>query len=179
MLKVFERLDHTHDEIDDSITLDHDTRNKSRIKGVTDKGADIGIFVERGHPLLVGEILKTECGLLVEVKGQSEEVSTAVGKDWLMFSKVCYHLGNRHTVLQVGELWVRFKPDHVLEELAENYGLSINKAPAVFEPENGAYGKRSGGHSHGHSHDNGHSHSHNHSESDHLKPDHLKHHHEH
>ena len=162
MLQVFERLDHTHDDISDSITLDHDTRKKSRIKGVTDKGADIGIFVERGHPLLVGEILKTECGLLIEVKGQAEAVSTALSTDWLTFSKVCYHLGNRHTTLQVGELWVRFKPDHVLEELAENYGLTIDKTAAVFAPENGAYGKRSG-HSHGHSHSHAHSeHSHEH-----------------
>ncbi|ABM04697.1 UreE urease accessory domain protein [Psychromonas ingrahamii 37] len=150
MLQVFERLDHTHDEISDSITLDQDTRKKSRIKSVTDKGANIGIFVERGHPLLVGEILKTECGLLIEVKGKAEDVSTAVANDWLNFSKVCYHLGNRHTTLQIGELWVRFKPDHVLEQLAENYGLSVNSIPAVFEPENGAYGVRSHGHSHAH-----------------------------
>ena len=151
MLQAFERLDHTHEHVSDSITLDHDTRKKSRIKGITDKGADIGIFVERGHPLLVGEVLKTECGLLIEIKGQEEAVSTAIGTDGLTFSKVCYHLGNRHTTLQVGELWVRFKPDHVLEELAQQYGLSIDRAPAIFEPENGAYGKR-GGHSHGHSH---------------------------
>jgi urease accessory protein len=152
MLQVFERLDHTHDEIVDSITLDQDTRKKARIKGVTDKGESIGIFVERGHPLLVGQVLKTECGLLIEVKGEKEEVSTAIASDWLSFSKVCYHLGNRHTSLQIGELWVRFKPDYVLEELAENYGLTIDKTPAVFEPESGAYGKNSA-HSHSHSHD--------------------------
>lgn len=151
MLQAYERLDHTHDSISDSITLDHDTRKKARIKGCTDNGADIGIFVERGHPLLVGEILKTECGQLIEVKGQAEEVSTAVATDWLNFSKICYHLGNRHTTLQIGELWVRFKPDHVLEELAEDYGLTIDRTPAVFSPESGAYGSR-GGHSHGHSH---------------------------
>ena len=158
MLEVFERLDHTHDEIADSITLDQDTRKKARIKGVTDKGQDVGIFVERGQPLLVGEILKSECGVLMEVKGEKEPVSTAIATGWLTFSKVCYHLGNRHTVLQVGELWVRFKPDHVLEELAQDYGLSIDKTPAIFEPENGAYGKR-GGHSHG---DESHSHGHEH-----------------
>ena len=155
MLQVFERLDHTHDEIADSITLDQDTRKKARIKGVTDKGQDVGIFVERGHPLLIGQVLKTECGLLIEVKGKAEEVSTAVATDWLSFCKVCYHLGNRHTSLQIGELWVRFKPDYVLEELAENYGLKINHTPAIFEPESGAYGK-SGGHSHGHSHSHSH-----------------------
>ncbi|MGB5445011.1 MAG: urease accessory protein UreE [Psychromonas sp.] len=148
MLQAFERLDHTHDPIDDTITLDQDTRKKARIKGQTDQGQEIGIFVARGHPLLVGEILKTECGLLIEVKGQAEQVSTAIAQDWLAFSKVCYHLGNRHTSVQIGELWVRFKPDHVLEELAEKYGLRIDKTPAVFEPENGAYG--AGSHSHAH-----------------------------
>jgi len=152
MLQVFERLDHTHDEISDSITLDQDTRKKSRIKSSTDSGKDIAIFMERGHPLLVGEILKTECGLLIAVKGQAEAVSTAVATDWLNFSKICYHLGNRHTTLQIGELWVRFKPDHVLEALAENYGLTIDRSPAIFEPENGAYGAASTGH-HSHHHD--------------------------
>ncbi|WP_158971458.1 urease accessory protein UreE [Paraglaciecola sp. L3A3] len=154
MLQAYERLQHTHDPIDDSITLDHDTRKKARIKIKTDKGLDLGIFMERGHPLLVGEVLKTECGKLIEIKGQAEPVSTAIGTDWLTFSKVCYHLGNRHTVLQVGELWVRFKPDHVLEQLAEKYGLSVNHTPAIFEPENGAYG--SGGHSHAHEQDHSH-----------------------
>lgn len=148
MLQAFERLNHTHQPINDSITLDLDTRKKARIKSKTDSGATIGIFLERGHPLLIGEILKTECGLLIEVKGQEEEVATAVASDWLTFSKVCYHLGNRHTPLQIGPLWVRFKPDHVLEELAENYGLTIDKTPAIFEPENGAYGAKSHSHAH-------------------------------
>ncbi|MGJ8680073.1 urease accessory protein UreE [Paraglaciecola sp.] len=161
MLQAYERLSHTHDPIDGSITLDHDTRKKARIKGQTDQGESIGIFVERGHPLLVGEVLKTECGKLIEVLGQAEPVNTATATDWLTFSKVCYHLGNRHTVLQVGELWVRFKPDHVLAELTEQYGLIVDHTPAIFEPENGAYGK--GGHSHGH----GHSHSHSSGEKNH------------
>ncbi|GHB69074.1 urease accessory protein UreE [Psychrosphaera saromensis] len=161
MLKAYERFDHIHSEITDSITLDQDTRKKARIKGKTDGGLDIGIFMERGHPLLVGEILKTECGLFIEVKGLEEPVSTAVATDWLAFCKVCYHLGNRHTSLQIGELWVRFKPDHVLEELAEKYGLTINHTPAIFEPENGAYGK--GGHSHSHSHEHDEKHEHGHS----------------
>jgi urease accessory protein len=149
MLKAYTRLHHTHDPIDGSITLDQDTRKKARIKTRTDQGLDIGIFMERGHPLLVGEVLKTECGLLIEVKGMAEPVSTAIATDWLNFSKVCYHLGNRHTSLQVGDLWLRYKPDHVLDELAEKYGLSIDHNPAIFEPENGAYG----GHGHSHSHD--------------------------
>ncbi|OUR61754.1 urease accessory protein UreE [Colwellia sp. 39_35_sub15_T18] len=163
MIKVYERLSHCHEPITDSITLDQETRKKARIKSTTDKGADIGIFVERGHPLLVGEILKSECGQFVEVKGQAEPVSTASATDWLSFSKVCYHLGNRHTSMQIGELWLRFKPDHVLEELAENYGLTVDKTPAIFEPESGAYGSKSSKNKQSHSHSSNHEHSHDHS----------------
>lgn len=156
MIKVYERLPHCHEVITDSIALDQDTRKKARIKSTTDNGFDIGIFVERGHPLRVGEILKSECGKYIEVKGLAESVSTATSTDWLSFSKVCYHLGNRHTSMQIGELWLRFKPDHVLEELAENYGLTINKTPAVFEPESGAYGSKSLAHKDRHNHSHAH-----------------------
>ena len=156
MLQAFERLSHTHDPIDDTVSLDHDTRKKARIKITTEQGQELGIFMQRGHPLLVGEVLKTQCGLLIKVKGQAEQVSTAIATNWMDFSRVCYHLGNRHTTLQIGELWLRFKPDHVLEELAENYGLSINRSPAIFEPENGAYGNQSHGPSHAHSHPHSH-----------------------
>jgi urease accessory protein len=152
MLQAYERFDHTHSEVGGSITLDQDTRKKARIKGKTDGGLDIGIFMERGHPLLVGEVLKTECGLFIEIKGQAEPVATCTATDWLTFCKVCYHLGNRHTSLQIGELWVRFKPDYVLEELAEKYGLTIDHTPTIFEPENGAYNKGNSKGSHGHSH---------------------------
>lgn len=161
MLQAYQRFDHTHSEIADSITLDHDTRKKARIKAKTDGGADIGIFMARGHPLLVGEVLKTECGLFIEIKGQAEPVSTVIATDWLTFCKVCYHLGNRHTSLQIGELWLRFKPDHVLEELAQKYGLTIDNKPSIFEPENGAYGVGSHGYSHANEEENKeHSHEH-------------------
>jgi urease accessory protein len=158
MIKVYERLSHCHEPITDSITLDQDTRKKARIKSTTDEGFEIGIFVERGHPLLVGEILKSECGQYIEVKGLAEPVATAISTDWLSFAKVCYHLGNRHTSMQIGKLWLRFKSDHVLEELAENYGLTVDKTPAIFEPESGAYSSKSSAHKHDSSDDHSHEH---------------------
>ncbi|ALO44455.1 urease accessory protein UreE [Pseudoalteromonas phenolica] len=146
MLKASERVNNSEVEVDDSVTLDFDTRKKVRIKSRTDNGYDLGIFLQRGHPLFIGDILKTDCGLHIEVKGLPEEVSTAYATDWDTFSKICYHLGNRHTILQIGLLWVRYKPDHVLDELCEKFGLSINHTLAIFAPETGAY------HTHAHSH---------------------------
>jgi urease accessory protein len=163
MLTANIRLNETVTNIDDSITLDFDTRQKARIKSQTDAGTSIGIFLERGKPLMIDEILKTECGKTVQVKGALEPAMTATTKDWLSFSQVCYHLGNRHTRLQVGDRWLRFQPDHVLLELVQEYGLSVSEDPAIFEPEKGAYsklGKHSGTHSHSHSHGHSHAHSH-------------------
>ncbi|MCY7294933.1 urease accessory protein UreE [Alteromonas sp. a30] len=166
MLQVYERLSVKKTQStqpDDSLTLDFDTRQKARIKAITDAQQSIGIFVARGHPLKIGELLKTECGKIIEVKGANEPVITASTDDWHTFSKVCYHLGNRHTQLQVGARWLRFKTDHVLQELVEKYGLHVDASPAVFEPESGAYGGH--GHSHNHSHEHAHEHSHEHEHS--------------
>lgn len=139
MITIHERIPaHSH-AINDSVTLDFTTRQKARIKAKTDSGEDIAIFIARGKPLFIGELLKSECGKVVQVKGAEEPVITASTDDWLTFSKVCYHLGNRHTQLQVGERWLRFKPDHVLVELVVLFNLQIDETPAVFAPENGAY----------------------------------------
>jgi len=175
MLEAKIRLTETVINPDDSITLDFDARQKARIKSKTDLGIDIGIFIERGKPLLVGEVLKTQCGQTIVVKGALEPVVTASTNNWLNFAKVCYHLGNRHTRLQVGERWLRFQPDHVLSELVQQYGMAVNEQPAIFEPEKGAYSTHvSHGHSasesddvsrqssHSHSHDTGKPHTHNH-----------------
>jgi urease accessory protein len=84
------------------------------------------------------------------VKGAVEDVAHASCEDWEAFSKACYHLGNRPTKIQVGERWLRIKPDHVLEAMLHMLGLIVSHEEAVFVPESGAYS--SGGNSHGHSH---------------------------
>ncbi|MDP5041231.1 MAG: urease accessory protein UreE [Paraglaciecola sp.] len=160
MLQISTRLSHVHHIPTDSVTLDYDTRQKARIKVLTDNGNEAGIFIERGKPLLINEVLKSECGQHIQVKGALEPVMTASCSDWLTFAKVCYHLGNRHTKLQVGERWLRFKPDHVLAELVLQYGCTVSEAPAIFEPENGAY-KGISGHAH-HTDDKHHENDHQH-----------------
>ncbi|KXI30203.1 urease accessory protein UreE [Paraglaciecola hydrolytica] len=163
MLQISTRLSHVHHVPNDSVTLDYDTRQKARIKITTDKGLDAGIFIERGKPLLINEVLKSDCGQHVQVLGALEPVTTASCDDWLTFAKVCYHLGNRHTKLQVGERWLRFKPDHVLSELVQQLGCSVSDESAIFEPENGAYnGLSVSGHNHGHAHHNDDHHGHDH-----------------
>jgi urease accessory protein len=96
-------------------------------------------------------------------------------------ARLCYHLGNRHVSLAIGEEltakagtrgYVRFPPDHVLEELAERLGATLIHHQAPFDPEPGAYAhagithaqtySQSHSYSESHDHGNGHKHGHGH-----------------
>jgi len=172
MLAIKTNLGHSDLAADDSLTLPYELRQRGRLKSVTDNGVEVGLFLERGKVLADGMLLESDCGKRIRVRAQDEAVITAVCDDWLTFARACYHLGNRHVPLQVGERWVRFQPDHVLEEMVRLLGLTTRSELAPFDPEGGAY---SGGHHHHHgenhspepenSHEHGHhghSHAHHH-----------------
>ena len=147
MLTLTENLGHSHADVSDTLTLPLETRVRGRFKAVTDSGADAGVFLERGRCLLHGDVLKAEDGTLVSVLAAPEELIEATASDWLLFAKAVYHLGNRHAAMEIGPLWCRFKPDHVLEDLAAHLGLATTAISAPFQPETGAY---HGGHNHQH-----------------------------
>ncbi|WP_255873690.1 urease accessory protein UreE [Microbulbifer elongatus] len=157
-LEIFRRLGIKPElSADYRVILDHLQRDRGRLRVFADDGSEVRIFLERGKPLLVGEILQSECGKTIEVIGAEEPVTTARSDDWVTFSRACYHLGNRHVKLQISDSvedrWLRITPDHVLEEMLELLGLKLTREQAVLVPESGAY---SGGHSHSHSHSHGH-----------------------
>ncbi len=159
-LDVYERLGIDHQQVaDEVVVLTQEQRDRGRLRLQALSGAEVRLFLERGKPLLVGEKLRSQCGKLVEVQGAEEEVTFASCDDWYTFTRGCYHLGNRHVKLQIGERWLQMTPDHVLEEMLQLLGLQTERRVAVFVPESGAY---SGGHSHGHSHAHSHSHDHAH-----------------
>ena len=64
-------------------------------------------------------------------------------------ARACYHLGNRHVALQIGEGWVRYQHDHVFDAMVTGLGLNVIVEQAPFEPEAGAYSQ---GHAHHHDH---------------------------
>ncbi|WP_165855852.1 urease accessory protein UreE [Marinobacter sp. JSM 1782161] len=157
-------------EIFDSLTLPFELRIRGRLRATTDNGTDVGLFLDRGPVLRDGDCLQSAGGEVVRIRAADEPVVTAQIPAGLPLARLCYHLGNRHVQLAIGTIdetldggsgqsgWVRFPPDHVLEELAERLGATLKHHQAPFDPEPGAYSQA--GHSHGHSHGHGHSHSH-------------------
>lgn len=167
MFEVHERLrsEKPHD-ITDTVVLCHERREKSRILAHTEQGKEIRIFLDRGDTLNIGDLLRTSCGATVLVGGAQEPVTTARAADWATFARACYHLGNRHVKIQIGDCWLRFSPDHVLSEMLMGLGLTLSDERAVFEPESGAYAQ----HRHAHDRHTQHHHAHTHR---------SEHHHEH
>lgn len=146
MLEIHQRLGtESQDDADDVVTLNHEQRDRGRLKLVSNSGKEVRVFLERGKPLAVGEFLKSLCGKTIQVQGAVEDIAHASCDDWQTFSKACYHLGNRHVKIQVGDRWLRIKPDHVLEEMLLQLGLTVSHKQTVFVPESGAY-------AHGHHH---------------------------
>ena len=174
MFEVYERLPNNNEhDITDTVVLCHERREKGRILAKTKQGKEIRIFLDRGQTLKIGELLRTTCGAIIIVAGADETVTTASTDDWATFSRACYHLGNRHVKIQIGERWLRFPPDHVLAEMLLGLGLDIVQEQAVFEPESGAYAHHSG-HHHAHgTHASAHTHANSHESNS------VEHHHEH
>lgn len=153
MLEIYERLGTQGNyPVDLRVILTHEQRDRGRLRVFSPEGEEVRIFLTRGSPLLVGETLRAQCGRHVLVEGAIEPVAVASSDDWPTFARACYHLGNRHVKVQVGERQLRILPDHVLEDMLLQLGLNVEHSQHVFVPESGAYS--SGGHAHvGHSHD--------------------------
>lgn len=168
MLKLTQRIDSNPDAaVLDSLTLPYELRIRGRLKAVTDSGRDVGLFLDRGPILRHGDLLQASSGEVIRIAAADEPVTTAYIDHGLPLARLCYHLGNRHVSLALGadadgRHWVRFPPDHVLEELAVLLGATISHHQAPFDPESGAYAHAGREHAHDHSHSHGHSHSHDH-----------------
>ena len=148
MLKAIEVVQ-SSGECELVLTLPFELRQKSRLRAVLDNGAEVGLMLARGTILRGGDYLKTESGELIRVQAADESVSMIRTDDCLLLSRACYHLGNRHVPLQVGQGWASYLHDHVLDDMVRGLGLQVSHEQAPFEPEGGAYG---GGHQHAHSH---------------------------
>ncbi len=147
------------------LTLPYELRQRSRQRVRLDSGREAGIMLASGTTLSDGDHLRAIDGTVVRVCAALEAVSTARSDDPLRLARAAYHLGNRHVRLQVGDGWVRYQPDHVLDEMVRGLGLSVLVETACFEPEHGAYGvfgHRHHGHGHAHDHDHDQEHAHQH-----------------
>ncbi len=131
----------------DFIVLDAQDRHRRRVVFVGEHGATYLLDLPRPVQLRDGDGLLLEDGLLVRVTSKAEalvEIAAASPHD---LARIAWHLGNRHTEVQIACDKLRIRRDHVLEEMLSGLGASLSYLVAPFDPETGAYGPN------GHAHD--------------------------
>jgi urease accessory protein len=143
------------------ITLDWDTRQKSRFEATDSSGRRVGVFLPRGDCVRGGDVLVAEDGSLVVVEAAPQAVlhisACPQHGTALDLPRAAYHLGNRHVMLQVLPDALQIEPDPVLADMLRGMHLIVREVQAPFEPETGAYASE---HGHAHGHDDHHHHHH-------------------
>ncbi len=179
------------DRVADTVTLDHEGRNRRRIALKGDAGLDFLLDLDKATPLADGDAVKLEDGRLVQVKAAPQKLLEIRAENPLRLMKVAWHIGNRHTPAEITADAVYIEDDHVLAEMIRGQGCAATLVERPFQPERGAYDHEcdhpshahghghSHGHSHGHGHAHGHDHSHDHGHDHDHDHDHDHHHHGH
>jgi urease accessory protein len=173
-----------------TLRLPFDQRQKSRLRTQLVSGEEVALALPRGEILRGGDLVVASDGRVIEVQAETERVVHVECDTPTALARCAYHLGNRHVPVEVGDGYLRFAADHVLEEMLKGLGARLQPMDAPFEPEAGAY---AGGHAHQHDemghggrihefgehrHDHGHGHDHAHDhDHDHAHCDHPHHHH--
>lgn len=135
----------------DSLSLPFESRQKSRLLTRLDSGEEAGLMLERGTLLRGGDCLLASDGRVIEVIAAPETVSVVTAHDPWGLARAAYHLGNRHISVQVGQGWLRYLHDHVLDDMVRGLGFTVTTDEMPFEPEAGAYSHSGSDNSHHHS----------------------------
>jgi urease accessory protein len=133
-----------------TVTLAFDQRHRRRIRLADDAGAPFLLDLDTAVALRDGDGLALDGGGYVRVRAAAEPVIDVRGTSPAHTARLAWHVGNRHTALQVlpdGAL--RLRDDHVLADMLDGLGATIERKRAPFSPEPGAYAAAP---AHGHAH---------------------------
>ncbi|MFD1702827.1 urease accessory protein UreE [Methylopila henanensis] len=132
------------DQTVDSVTLDHDGRQRRRLALACEGGLDVLLDLERPADIQDGDALRLEDGRLVLVRAAPQRLMEITAGSRLRLARLAWHIGNRHTPAEIGEDAILIEPDHVLAEMVRGLGGAVREVERPFAPERGAY------HAHGH-----------------------------
>lgn len=133
----------------DCVILDADERHRRRIVLTGERGTTFLLDLPQAAALRDGDGLVLEDGSIVCVAGKPEALVEIAAASASELARLAWHIGNRHTDVQVVADALRIRRDHVLEEMLRGLGARLTAVEAPFDPEPGAYGHGQHHHDHG------------------------------
>ena len=138
----------------DRVTLDADDRQRRRIVLTGENDTRVLLDFDRPVMLRDGDGLVLDDGSVVLVMGMPESLAEIAASSPREFVRLAWHLGNRHTDVEIAGDRIRIRRDHVLEEMLRGLGATVTCIEAPFDPQ----GTVPHGHQHGEDHAHGHHH---------------------
>jgi urease accessory protein len=132
----------------DRVVLDAGDRNRRRIVLAGEKGTQFLLDEAKPVSLRDGDGLVLDDGAIVLVAGLAEPLLEISAGSALDAVRLAWHLGNRHTDVQIAGDKIRIRRDHVLEDMLRGLGAQLAPLDAPFDPEQAAPQGRHG-HDHG------------------------------
>ena len=126
----------------DRVTLDADERHRRRIVLTGERGTRFLLDLADATALRDGDGLVLDDGAIIAVIAKPEPVVEIAAPDAAALARLAWHLGNRHSEVQLVGDRLRIRRDHVLEEMLVGLGARLTPMEAPFEPERGAYDHR-------------------------------------
>jgi urease accessory protein len=123
----------------DRVLLDADERQRRRVVLTGEKGMRFLLDLPRVMGLRDGDGLVLDDGRMVRVVARRELLIEISVTDATALARIAWHLGNRHTEVEIIGERLRIRRDHVLEEMLHGLGARLEPVEAPFEPERGAY----------------------------------------
>ncbi len=130
----------------DRVVLDAGDRQRRRIVLTAENGTEFLLDFARPVTLRDGDGLALDDGSVVLVAGAPEELIEIAAGSAVDAMRLAWHLGNRHSDVQVMGDRLRIRRDHVLEDMLRRLGARLQSLAAPFDPEIGPP------HEHGHGH---------------------------
>jgi urease accessory protein len=124
----------------DRVVLDAHERHRRRIALTGERGTAFLLDLPQAAALKDGDGLVLEDGAIVRVAGKAEPLLEIAAASPHELARLAWHIGNRHTEVQVVGDRLRIRHDRVLEDMLRGLGARLTSIEAPFDPEHGAYG---------------------------------------
>jgi urease accessory protein len=122
------------------LLLPFEIRQKRRFRAVLEDGSEVAIFLPRGSNLTDGDVLEADDGTLIRIVAAPEQVLYVTASSSHALTRAAFHLGNRHTPVELGNGYLKLENDPVIKEMLLRLGVQVQEAVLPFQPEAGAYG---------------------------------------
>jgi len=117
------------------VVLDAGDRQRRRIVLTGDRGTEFLLDFAKPVTLHDGDGLVLDNGAVILVSGAPEALIEVSAHSALDIVRLAWHLGNRHTDVQIAGGKICIRRDHVLEDMLRGLGARLTPLEAPFDPE--------------------------------------------